>query len=612
MVKKFSKNNLNKKRGISTIIGGMIFLILLTAGFSTFFLAMDVQSDTINAQLSVSDSVIRKTQEQFDIAIATDDSSSYLLDIQVKNKGPNPVEISDIWIVNKSLANQPALKIAVNYSDAFIPSGYSSSILENQRLTMVLGDYDIKVISTLGTIQKSELKVGGVNYLQAEMYAFPADVRKGENVTLALRITNIGPTTIKNVQPLFTPPDIGATPPVWIDTSQLVSPSSYDLDPDETVIFAWHTRLSIAGTEGAKIEFTDSVTGIESTTGFSVSSNSASDKIIIRVDEGGGGDLIVLAQELLSRPDIFIISPSPWGGGENSVDDHGVWGVNVANPTIAPMDVSKVTLTILPPGAQNNDKVFDTSCDPQTIQPTTGPPPEGFWACPTENQLTWKVTNPADRVTIDPYSVQSFLVNVEAGRNLVDDLESMIVHTSVFTTVGAFGKAGYESSMNGTPDSLINVYLSTVDNSTANTDIKSTRVGMLEGSTQFFKIVLADMDDRAATFIDPTTTNAHLIINVPKDWKNVQLVDNHGGFVKTPPPSVVQWVADGSWQIIGTLAPGNTVGDTVNDAVTLEFSAEAPDVTGTQMYVMYVLADGLTDDGFSIGPLAEIVLQVIE
>ena len=45
---------LNKKRGISTIVGGIIFLILLTAGFSSFFVAMEVQSDTIEAQRTVS------------------------------------------------------------------------------------------------------------------------------------------------------------------------------------------------------------------------------------------------------------------------------------------------------------------------------------------------------------------------------------------------------------------------------------------------------------------------------------------------------------------------------------------------------------------------------
>ncbi|MEX2060906.1 MAG: hypothetical protein WD966_07620, partial [Nitrosopumilaceae archaeon] len=514
MVNSYSYNNqMHKKRGISTIVGGIIFLVLLTAGFSAFLVAMDVQSNSMEAQRTISDTLIDKTQEQFSIAVATDESNNNKLGIQVKNEGPNPVQISNIWIINKSQVNQPTKKIEVNYNDAFIPAGFSAPILENQPLFMLPNDYDVKVISSLGTIQKSELKVGGVNYLQAELYALPADVRLGENATIILRVTNIGPSPITNITPDFIPPQIDQ-PPGWIVANQIASPLSYDLIPGETVIFTWHVRLSTLGTVGDKIQFTDSVTGTESATGYTVSSNTAADKIVIRQDEGGGGDLIVLSQELLSRPEIFIISPSTWGKGTNGVgaDDKGVWGVNVVNPTNAPMKVSKVTITVLPPGANNNDKVFDGSCDPETIYPTG----INYWSCPTENQITWKVS-PGNQVTVSPFSTQSFLVNLEAGDSLNVNLESMIVHASVFTSVGAFGKAGYESSMVGTRDSLVNVYLSKVINSTANVNINSTRVNIPEASTQFFNIVLADMDDAAGTYIKP---GAHLIINVPKKWTN--------------------------------------------------------------------------------------------
>lgn len=603
MVNSYSYNNqMHKKRGISTIVGGIIFLVLLTAGFSAFLVAMDVQSNSMEAQRTISDTLIDKTQEQFSIAVATDESNNNKLGIQVKNEGPNPVQISNIWIINKSQVNQPTKKIEVNYNDAFIPAGFSAPILENQPLFMLPNDYDVKVISSLGTIQKSELKVGGVNYLQAELYALPADVRLGENATIVLRVTNIGPSPVTNITPGFNPPQIDQ-PLGWIAANQIVSPLSYDLIPGETAIFTWHARLSTLGTVGDKIQFTDSVTGTESATGYIVSSNIAADKIVIRQDEGGGGDLIVLSQELLARPEIFIISPSTWGKGTTSGgDDKGVWGVNVVNPTNAPMKVSKVTITILPPGANNNDKVFDNTCQPETIYPTG----INYWSCPTENQITWKVS-PGNEVTIPPFSPQSFLVNVEAGDTLNVNLESMIVHASVFTTVGAFGKAGYESSMTGAQDSLVNVYLSKVINSTANVNINSTRVNIPEASTQFFNIVLADMDDASGTYIKP---GAHLIINVPKDWDNVSLV-SYGGFVKSPPPSVTQW-ADGSWQIIGTTTPSNNLGNGVNNAATIRFSADAPFVTGTQMYVMYVLADGATNAGSSIGPLTEILLQVID
>jgi len=152
MVNSSYKNHLNRKRGISTIVGGIIFLVLLTAGFSTFFVAMDVQSDTVNAQRTVSDFLIEKTQEDFEIEVTADDTNNYKLGIQVKNEGPNPVQISNIWIINKSEVNEPATSQDVNYGDAFIPPGYETQILENTPIKVKHGVHDIKVVSVLGTI----------------------------------------------------------------------------------------------------------------------------------------------------------------------------------------------------------------------------------------------------------------------------------------------------------------------------------------------------------------------------------------------------------------------------------------------------------------------------
>ena len=154
---KFNKNNLklHKSRGISSIFGGLIFLVLLTSGFSAFYMAMDVQRDTVYAQRDLSGSIIEKTQEKFEIAVSTDSNDNNRLGIQVKNQGQNPVEISNIWIINKSATETPpysAVSYDVNYDDAFIPPGYGAPILEKTPLYMSPGEYDIKVVSVLGTI----------------------------------------------------------------------------------------------------------------------------------------------------------------------------------------------------------------------------------------------------------------------------------------------------------------------------------------------------------------------------------------------------------------------------------------------------------------------------
>ena len=152
MVNSSNKIYQNRKRGISTVIGGIIFLVLLTAGFSTFFTAMDVQSDTVNAHRTVSNLIIEKTREDFVIEVVSDASTGYNLEIKAKNQGPNPVQISNIWIINKSGVNEPATSYDVNYNDAFITPGDETQILEKTPIKMKYGEHDIKVVSVLGTI----------------------------------------------------------------------------------------------------------------------------------------------------------------------------------------------------------------------------------------------------------------------------------------------------------------------------------------------------------------------------------------------------------------------------------------------------------------------------
>ncbi len=217
----------NKKRGISTIVGGMIFLVLLTSGFSTFFIAMDMQYDTIDAQLSVSNLIIDKTKEKFTIAASIDKNNNNRLGIQLKNLGSNPVHVGNIWIINNS-GNFPAKKYEAEYSDSIIPAGYGVDILENKPLFMTPDYYDIKVVSILGTIEKLKLEVGGSNNLRASLIAIPPEVKVGENVTMAMHVENIGNSRLLNVAPFGDYPNINPSfispiPPVPLSWLPILS-----------------------------------------------------------------------------------------------------------------------------------------------------------------------------------------------------------------------------------------------------------------------------------------------------------------------------------------------------------------------------------------------------
>jgi len=575
------------RRGLSSVVGALFFTVLMIAGFSVLSLALDAQTDIVTTQRMVSDVEIKKQQEQFGVLVSADGND--ILNVSIDNQGQNPVEISSIWITNKTLSDQPATRYGIDYDAAFVPSGFTSNVLSTQTLQMVPDVYDIKVVSSYGTIKTTEFALGvvGSSGLRAELITDPPDVITGQNVTIAMMVTNTGTEKINNVQPdplIFTPTGAGV-----VLASSFNTPSSVDLDRGESVMFSWDYQVT--GNSGDQLTFSSIARGDGGfTTGM------VSDISVLRLPTDGGtgqNDPDIINEELLARPKLFLIIPSPQGDSPQK----SLWGINIANPVNAPMEVSKLSLTAFSPGANNNDKIFAASCLAENIFPIGA----NNWNCPSENIIMWQ--DQVNPVVIPANSTQSFLVKVLpgtiAGQNI---LESIVVQASVFTNVGSFGKSGYQSTMYDGSEVIGNVYLSNVVDSRNNANIQSTRIGIIPGNVETFNMVFADMDTDDNTFIQ---SGAKFVINVPKEWKDVTILPGTSGFVGTPTLTVF---GDGSTQIVGVTSAD--LGTATNVADTIQFSAKAPTVTNDQMYVMYVLAQGQTGNSFSIGPLAEVVLQV--
>jgi len=583
---------LHKRRAISTIVGGAIFLVLFASASSTFFIAMDVQRDTINTQRMVSDSIMEKSKEKFSIAVSTNEADNNRLGIQVKNQGTNPVEIGNIWIVNNS-GSFPAKKYLIDYKDSIIPPGYGSNILENTPLFMQTDDYDIKVVSTFGTVAKSELNVPGNNYLRASLFAIPPDVKINKNVTLTMHVENIGNIKLLNVAPFFDVPNI-STP---LDPPNPPTPAPVDLDPGESVFFTWKYTVKGPGlTAGNTIVFDNYADAtIEDMTTTVVTSNNVQESI--KLLEPDLSEIIVLTEDLLARPEIFTIIPGPFG----TDNEKALWGVNIVNPTPQPMYVNKVVISAITTRATGGDEILDAggTCNPTNVPPT----PAGSWRCPVNNQLLWE--NPGSPALVPAYSVVPFVVRVGPGTlsgGPTDVLENIPISVNVFTTLGQFGKTGYGTAVDNGGSGLVNVYLTDNPGSTSNTDILTNVTGIKSSSIIKLNATLADFDTGGSHYID---TNSRLIINIPKGWTN-PLVLNAPGFTIQP----IQTYSDGSSQIVGTLP--STLTGVGGVARTIEFQVTAPAVTTTQLYVMYILADGSTTLGDNaVGSLAEILLHVV-
>jgi hypothetical protein len=179
------------------------------------------------------------------------------------------------------------------------------------------------------------------------------------------------------------------------------------------------------------------------------------------------------------------------------------------------------------------------------------------------------------------------------------DPGAVLIQANVFSTLGQFGKAGYGTTMHSSNGAAIpGVYLSKVAGSTSPNDIMGNKTGIKPSETVTFNAVFADFDSETSDVIQ---ANSRLIINVPRGWTGVNILSANGFNTST------QSYPDGSTQIVGVLQSSITGN---GDAKTITFSATAPPITETKMYIMYILADGLVTNNFSLGPLAEIVLRV--
>ncbi len=557
----------------------------MTSGFTVYYVALDSQSQMLDTQQIIADYEVAKIREKFIVAASSDSGDNNRLSLQVLNTGNNPIEIADVWIVNKTDAAEPAAKYDVDYRDASIPVGHNGNILSNTPLYLISDIYDIKVISSIGTIHAVEYDVaGGSNILSAQMVAIPQDVRYGENVTVILMVTNTGEFDVKEVRANT---EFGVIPNQCRDPPNLIFGGPSDLSPSQSTMFFWDCVLDppLLNT----ITFTGNATGLLS--GVPVDSNDASDSVIIRDFTSAGGEL-VLEQELLNRPEIFMAIPSPFGDD----DEQGLWGVNVVNPTPFPMNVSKVTITVLPSRPQMQDKIINTggSCNLTTVAPTPN-----FWSCPVINQLMWK--NFATPISIPARSVYPFLVTAEPGTISGSGaiMETLIVQTNVFTTLGQFGKTGYGTSMAEDDSVLANVFLSRVKDSVALSDIYISDLALPAQVPVTFYATLADL----AGGIWEIEDKSRIIINVPRDWSAVSWVPDPADFTITDTTFL------GQTQIVGKLKV-----DIENGGKSLEFTATPPCVENPTMYVMYILADGQAEGGavdMAIGPLAEVILQVV-
>jgi len=663
-----------KRRGLSSIVGALLFVVLMVATFSVLAIALTTQTDIVETSRAVAATELKQQQEDFELDVFADPpvAGQAELHIEVRNEGQNSVEIFTVVVAEiTDFANDfPTTLYDIPADSSFITPKDQQEILPPGLILLDLAVlpitdefYTIKVISSLGkirifTIVCTNTECGstgtgpGAGSLTELLFLDGPTGINTKTSTVVMFVTNTSDEIVTDVQPFrgFTGlddcdfndfwnefvPQPGGTPETITDCEVLPN-APVDLNPHEVTIFKWD--FTVGGDIDAEFQFCNYAIGTDPIPNPITSLPQSCDEITV-IDPndcgqpdcgpGGPGDTLPLDDRFITRPELFLTVPSPNGKkgseltGPNPPISRSLWGANVVNPTDTTMFIYKITMTAYAPTANSNIVIIapgganDIECNPRSISPNVGviiPGTQiqeaGDWSCPGENTIMWK--NFSTPIQLDPNTVFPFLVKVEASNSGNDDIESVLVDSTVFTTSGSFGKGNYQTTWFQS-GMYVNIYEADNIDSMLLDEINSSRSNIPCKDPQTFNIVLAEFDHDDLTF---TNAGTKIVVNVPRAFSDAVvdelattgiLIEDNGPPELDEPSVTIH--PDGTTQIIATVTEvlGNQPSP---EAITLVFDATPPYVVEDQLMVMYTLAVGEGTGGATVGPLAEIVLHVV-
>ncbi|MGQ0376250.1 MAG: hypothetical protein ACT4OW_01940 [Nitrososphaerota archaeon] len=575
---------ISKKRAVSTIIGSFFFIIIMVAAFTAFVAMLNTNNEFFRTQLDVSQQEISKSREKFVVSACTDSGNSNRLKVFVENDGVVPVEITDLFIINKD--THYTNRYDITFDDSFVAIGQKNNILESQTITMSSTPYtyDIKVVSALGHSETISLPVANPSTpdprLNVTAFAIPPEITNGGNVTIVMIARNVGNHTLYDVRPSGDFSILQSN--VNANRTHLGPQHTPRLDPNEEMIFRW--QYDVFGGVGTKVQFSNTVKAklCEQTSTYDVLSKTEIVKSKIVTDfeiQAVGPD------EPFARPKFYLAHPGPF---VESNSDKGYFAVVVANPTNQTMTVYRISFQLMVP---ENDQIFSAV--------TAGTNPGvGTWSNPQQNVAEWVYTT---GVNIPGRGVESWEASLTSD-TASKDAPANVIAANIFTNFGQFGNTEKTSAIeNDGTSAIVNLYQST---SSSGSDRIYHIEGITGGTAKTFYITI-ESSGHSSSRID---SGATLIITIPAGFTNLGSFSVSGS-LNTPNTSntYVKTFDDGSKQIRVTTS-ANIAG---GSKATLSFSATPPDLEDTHLYVLHILATGTTDGGKQIiGAGSETVIQV--
>jgi hypothetical protein len=183
------------KRGISTIIGTLVFMIIIVSTLSSILLFIQYQNDLLSIHTNVLNKKINI--DRVDIITSNYCNANCKLTVGVYNESDHDINILSLWLIDNRTSNV----IIQRDMDTHIMSKRVAILLNEYSLQG--GIYTIKVVTNDGSIKEKTINIPSLE-LNLKAIITPSIIVRGGNVTILAHITNIGDGTVNNINVYIT------------------------------------------------------------------------------------------------------------------------------------------------------------------------------------------------------------------------------------------------------------------------------------------------------------------------------------------------------------------------------------------------------------------------
>ncbi len=226
-----------KRRGLSTIVGAVFFVLVMgsTIGYVTY--SMDVIDDLAYQVDVKQDTNLNRQNEEFKITDVRVDGNEF--NLTVTNTGTIPINITNMWAKNMTdpLWNQTKYQL----NQIVSPGQSVSNIGQGTGLiAMDSESYSLRMVTDRGNALSTHLLSAAGQPLQMTLFTSPSSPNSKQNVTLLYSVKNNLTTgkIIQSITPQMDPPTTTGAATAVLKSGP--TPASVDsLAPGEMAFFEW-------------------------------------------------------------------------------------------------------------------------------------------------------------------------------------------------------------------------------------------------------------------------------------------------------------------------------------------------------------------------------------